>query len=658
MTAAASTPLILHTSQFVDDFIDVPELNASASDDLLGRIAAVRALAREHRRSPSNARAILGPAGGGKTHLVSRLRRAAGAQATLVLVRPYFGVSLSLRDILATTIDQLCRRPNGATVSQLDLVTAYWLAPEESAQFPTATALEVRTLSPDERARLVDDGVVRLVDRLPELAAVAHLVRAILGVPTLERAARWAELAWLSGREPRDSVQNASDSVPSAGILGDGDVLHVLSILSTLAAPVAPIVLVFDQLENLATEGTERVLAYGNVISELVDSVPCLTILQLALTSEFLQFIEPHLSLAQRSRVAGEKILLELPSEKERRLLLRAWQDRLSPPTSQSTRRKRLGHPLSLDEVHQLLTAPGMTPRLLATAYARALAGKDVFDAVAEPAAEPADRSSALASHHDAERSRVVRELEEKEAADMPFDAAELAEGIAAALSFLPRLEIETRSERERYFTTVRAPGGELVIVYLTAAHHSAVAAGLTRAAELARSSKVAIVREQRFDFPTSWVSVEEKRAEFERMPNARWLWLDRDEVIRCVTLARLSSLARARRLRMPGSEEPMALEDVRREVATTSAPDTWTSAASIKRWLDDVPRAARATPEPAPTSKRDVAEAKAEAPATPSAAHQEAPMDALRSWLRNGRTIGRQAVSYYMDKLTRRGGR
>lgn len=641
--AAASTPLVLHTSQFVDDFVDVTELNASASDDLLARLASVQSRAREQRQSPSSATAILGPAGGGKTHLIARVRRTAGPHATLVIVRPYFGVNLSLRDILATTIDQLCRRPNGATLSQLELVSAYWLAQEDGGLFPSATALETSGMAAEARADVVENAVGRVLERLPELAPVAHIVRALLGVFTLARAARWAELAWLSGREPRDSVQGASE----AGILGDGDVLHVLTILSTLAAPIAPIALVFDQLENLATEGAERVLAYGNVISELVDSVPSLTIVQLALTTEFLQFIEPHLSLAQRSRVAGDKIVLDLPSEKERRLLLRAWQDRLSPPTSQPGRKKRLGHPLSQEDVEHLLTAPGITPRLLASAYARALVGKSIFDAsVAEPATEPTDPRAALMTHHDGERARVTSELDEKISSNAPFDAAELAEGIAAALSFVPRLELETRSERERYFTTVRAPGAELVIVYLTASHHTAVAAGLVRATELARSSKVAVLREKRFEFPTSWLIVEEKRAEFERMPNARWLWLDRDDVVRCVTLARLSSLARARRLRVPGSEEALSLEQVRHELTTMLAPETWASTSSITRWLDDVPRAARpSTPEQTKTDAQAPKDLPVDAP--------EPPLEALRNWLRSGRTLGKQAVSYYVDKLT-----
>ncbi|HVH40681.1 MAG TPA: hypothetical protein VM925_00005, partial [Labilithrix sp.] len=581
--------LSLQATPFADEFVDVAELNAGVSSRVLSRIEAVREAARREERIASTAMTVLGPAGGGKTHLVGRVRQAAGAQATLVLVRPYFGVSLSLRDVLATTVDHLCRRPKGATLSQLDVVAAYWLAPQEGALFPTTTSLETHDLGPEARAAQVERAVVRVVERIPELAPVAHLVRALLGVGAREGAARWAELAWLSGREPRAAADGGAE--PGAGVLGDGDVLHVLSILAILAAPIAPLVLVFDQLENLASEGEERVLGYGNLVSELVDSVSCLSIVQLALTSEWLQFIEPHLSLSQRSRVASDKLSLELPSEKQRGLLLRAWQDRLSPPASRTGRRKRLGHPLSDEQVKQLLTAPGVTPRLLATAYARALAGRPISDAEEQPASD----RPVLASFIEVERARVESEIDEKVRANLPVDAAELAEGIAAALSFVPRLEVETRSERERFITTVRAPGGELVVLYLTSSHHSSVAAGLSRAAELARSTKVAVVREKRFDFPPSWATVEERRGEFERMPNARWLWLDRDEVVRCLSLARLSSLARSKRLREPGSEKPLALDRVRAEADQLLAPAGWSSSSSIERWLNDVPRDARA---------------------------------------------------------------
>jgi hypothetical protein len=667
--AATSSSLNLHASTFIDEFVDVAELNAGASRAILARIDEVRSAARDHRRTVTHALTILGPAGGGKTHLVARVRRAAGAQATLVLVRPYFGATLSLRDVLATAIDQLCRRPKGATVSQLDLVSAYWLAPNEGEHFPTAMALETRAMEPAARAAQLERAVHALVDRLPELAPVAHLARALIGAPGLEGAERWAELAWLSGREPRAS----GSAAPGTAVLGDGDVLSVLSILSTLAAPIAPIVVVFDQLENLATEGTERVLGYGNVVSELVDSVPCLTLVQLALTSEWLQFIEPQLSLSQRSRVSGYKTVLDLPSETERKLLLRAWQDRLSPPPEPSARKRRLGHPLSREEVDYLLRAPGMTPRLLATAYARAMAGKEAVS-TAEPPAEPVDARSVVRAQWEIERSRAASELEEMGKANVPVDAAEIAEGLGAALAFVPRLEARTHSERERHLTTVRAPGSELVIVHLTAMHHKSVAAGLARAAELARSSKVAVLRERRFEIPASWTTVEERRVDFERLPNARWLWLDADEVAQCLALARTSSLARSKRLRAPGSDEPITLEVVRREIEASLAPAQWTSASSIARWLDDVPRETRpaSSGEGATTSTDAVTGAvpekkSAAAPLAPSNPATAAPapssptpepLHAVRSWLRAGRAIGKETVSHYVGRLARRLGR
>lgn len=364
----------LQSAPFADDFVDVTELNASVSGHVLARIDAVRSAVRRGERVGTSAAVVLGPAGGGKTHLVGRIRQSAGAQATLVLLRPYFGVGLSLRDVLATTIDHLCRRPKGGTLSQLAVIVSYWLAPEEGALFPTTAALETHALAPEARAVRIETAVARVLEHVPELAPVAHLVRALLAVGSLDGSARWAELAWLSGREPRMATDETAEQ---GSPLPEGDVLHLLPIGATLAAPVAPVLLVLDQLENLALEGEERVLAYGNLVSELVDSVPCLSIVQLALTSEWIQFIEPRLSLAQRSRIANEKLVLELPSEKQQRgLLLRAWQDRMQSPASGPGRKRRLGHPLTEDQVRELLTAPGVTPRLLATAFGRALAGK------------------------------------------------------------------------------------------------------------------------------------------------------------------------------------------------------------------------------------------------------------------------------------------
>lgn len=656
-------PPSLHASPFADDFFDVPELNEEASRRLLARLDAVRDASSRGERVPSAAVAVLGPAGGGKTHLLARIRHVAGPRATPVLLRPYFGVTIGLRDVLAATIDQMCRPPKGAIVAQLDLVAAYWLASERRSSFPAATAEETRELPNAARAELVEQAVGRVVERMPELAPVAHLVRAVLGLATRKDAELWSELAWLSGREPRGSAPGA--------LLGEGDVIHLLSLVATLAAPVAPIALVFDQLENLATEGDERVLGYGNLIAELVDSIPALTIVQLALTSEWLEFIEPRLSLAQRTRVSHEKVVLSLPNEDERRLLLRAWHARMTPPLP-SRRKRAAKDPLREEGVAELLTAPGMTPRMLFAAYARVVAGEPSAAPESALAPRPADKPVDVGELLAAECKRVDEELAEKESSGLPVDGTTLIEGVAAGLRRADDVEIVTRAERERMLAFVRGRSSadtELVVVCLTAMHHLSVAAGLTRAADLARTNKVVVIREKRFDLPATWSSVEERRAAFERLPNARWIWFSREDTVRCLALARLESLARAKRLRVGDSEEPLSLS-----AFAALTPGEWPAIAAVARARTDVPRERTLPSEDAPRSKRSRSKGGSADPVAPPVAPSSAPAEqaeavaprneaahanplaALRGWAREGRALGRATVAHYLSRLRGRG--
>lgn len=91
-------------------------------------------------------------------------------------------------------------------------------------------------------------------------------------------------------------------------------------------------------------------------------------------------------------------------------------------------------------------------------------------------------------------------------------------------------------------------------------------------------------------------------------------------------------------------------------------SPASWASASSIVRWLDDVPREARSevrvearaneasqVPKSAPAAKTEVPEVNEASPPLVD------PIDALRGWLRAGRTLGKDALSYYRDKLARR---
>lgn len=240
----------------------------------------------------------------------------------------------------------------------------------------------------------------------------------------------------------------------------------------------------------------------------------------------------------------------------------------------------------------------------------------------------------------------------------MPFDAAELAEGIASALSFVPRLDVATRTERDRLITTVKAPGHELEAVYLTSLHHASVASVLGKAIELARTGKVVIIREQRFELPRTWAAVHERRTAFERMPNARWLWLDRSETVSCLTLARVLSQSRAGKLRDTAAKAPHSLDDVRAKIQRTRVPAEWTAVVSLTRWLSDVPRShatdeVLATPAPkdAVRAPKDAAPApKGAAPSHPSGVFE--PASALREWIALGKGLGQAAMHHYIGRL------
>ncbi|MGH7271660.1 MAG: hypothetical protein ACREJ3_14610, partial [Polyangiaceae bacterium] len=340
------------------------------------------------------------------------------------------------------------------------------------------------------------------------------------------------------------------------------------------------------------------------------------------------------------------------PNRGERELLLRAWHRHLVAGRA-LPREKRFPNPLSAEDLEHLLVAPGMTPRLLLAALSRGISGEATTITPTSARSDPADGGTGKAGPAVAdslwrtEHAQVHADLEEKERSNIPFDAAELAEGLASALTFVPLLEVATRTERDRILTCVKAPGYEVTLLYLTSLHHGSVGSTLAMAAELAQSSKVVIVREKRFEFPRTWETVRERRAAFERLPNARWLWLEPGDVAWCLTLARLLSQARAKRLRVAGSDEPVSLSQVRDEIHREHSPDRWPCIASITRWLSDVPR-----DESSPATPR-VRAARAPAEVCPSPSPPPfSPARALRGWLAMGRDLGRSTVNHYAHRL------
>ncbi len=655
LNASSSLPsaeLSLQAQPFADDLIDVAAVNADLSGVLAARIEAVAAGARAadtrvdagaraadtriaDTRIParieavaSGARAagaraadtrakvpltrayvVLGAAGGGKTHLFARLRHRKGRRPTLVLLRPYFGLGLAPRDVLAATIDQLCAG------TQLATLTAHWVG-------------DTAGLSATQRAQQVEQAVVGIVERLPHAEPAAHLITALLTVAARVGAERWAELAWLSGREPRSVADR---------MLSEGDVLVLLRVVAFIAAPIAPLVIVFDQLENLAGDNDTRVLAYGNVIAELVDTVPGLTIVQLAVTQEWTQNIAPRLSLAQQSRVAHDVMVIHSPNRDQREALLRAWHGSLYNGAGPVYPLPLGGHRLDM-----LLSEAELTPRKLLAELLDASRGIQRAEVLA-PVAASASRSSALGEAANAgsvvaiggivpaivagtlaapisapmprtsrsttppapsiahvwqyETERIADELARRTTEQLPCDDTQLAEALSAALSFVDGVVSETRQERSHVIIEVRVaephaqrkPDLPCTLLFITGLHHSSVVAALNKGIELAKSGRVVLVREARFPLAESWAQewseradarsgalVQERRAEFERLSNTGWLWLAPTDVLQSVALAELFSQARGKRVRLSDGGAPLPIDAVIDGLRPLLKPASW----------------------------------------------------------------------------------
>jgi hypothetical protein len=659
----SAVDLSLQSAPFSQELVDVAEVNATASRVLLERASEVRASASGPGAAETmgKAFALLGPAGGGKTHVFARLRHETSARVSLVLLRPFFGVPITPRDVLGAAIDQLCLPVQKSALSQLDRIAAFWLGDEASAEFPSASIEDVRNQSAEDNAQQLEAATAKVLARAPSAEPMAHAVSALLQLGDRDRASRWAELSWLSGREVR------SMDGRDAAALGESDVLCVLRVLSVMAAPVAPLFLVFDQLENLAGDGDERVLSYGNLVAELVDTVPSLTVVQLALTSEWMQHIEPRLTLPQRSRVAREIMTLEAPSPEQREQLLRRWHAHLAPENAKGGKR-RFPAPLGADELEVLRTAPGMTPRLLLTALLRAIDGKPALEPAREERAGDGGPDGAAAtaggegasmadlpgpSLYEVEMDKVRASLVQHSSDPRPLDAAELAEALTAGLSFVASMECTSRGERGRVLTRVCVPGHELTLVFANGRHHASVSGALAKAAELASDGKTVIVRQASLPVPATWSTVAERRVAFEANPNARWLSLEDGDVVSLVALARLLSQARAQRLLDPRTQVPLTEAELRERLLREGAPAQLRPVMSVQTWLSDVPRAPA---KEAVRREQDVPRASA---AVPEVAEDkgtgEAQLPSAREWIRQGVALGRRALGEYRDKLRRR---
>jgi hypothetical protein len=539
-----------HADPWASHFIDVESLNALITDAIVERVAAVHRAAAAGVVEPTKSLLVLGPAGTGKTHLFARVRRLSGPKATFVHIRPDLGIQTTPRHVLAHVLTSLQRETALLEATQLDVLVGTVLSTVQGRgrQQPLMHLDDYRRADASERQRLVDD----ILERFGALSidASSDYLELLLRVPLADRGERQAACAWLSGREPSEA-QLARLGRRSA--LDDTEVVPALRTLAVTAALGGPLVLVFDQLENLIDPGAppDRILAYGTLVSELVDNVRGLTLVQMALDSEWLHGIGPRLGESQRTRVEMQTMLLDLPTAEQREILLRRWIGEL--PEDQ--RRGEFPAPFGAGEARRWCEAADMTPRALMIACRRALAG-DVA-----PAAGSQDAESAAAEaldgclerhweeHLVAARAEILRAAEE----GTSLSPERVASSLVAVLSLSADVTTKVRASKPATMVEVERAGCRGSILLLQQSHPRSVAAGLERAVAVAAQQAVLVVRDRALPFKPSWIVCEGRRKELMALPNSDWLDLEHEALARA--LAAHDFLASARSQDLAGPE-------------------------------------------------------------------------------------------------------
>jgi hypothetical protein len=527
----------VHADPWSDDFVDLATLNEGASDAIEEAIAKLRATAREEPRSlRSTSLVVLGSPGAGKTHLFARLRRRIGPRAVFVHIRPLVHAEMTPRFLLGEIVSQLAHTTQG--LPQISALVGSLLAYLEGAStgFPTTFLEAYAEMSEKSREERLDADLERALEKWPELDE-SYLSR-LLRAPFATGPTRRALLAWLSGRDC-DVAQ--LQRIGATASLSEDVAPVAIRTLAMVAAPGAPIVLVFDQLENLVEGGAvgSRLLAYAHLTSELVDTVRGLTLVHMALDSEWDRGIEPTLNPSQRSRLVMRRETLALPTSKEREELLRLWCQKLPDPA------ESFPWPLGESRLARLKTQPGLTPRMLLLECRRALDGEPDVETIApSPADQKADDDEGLQSEWESCLGRSRRALNDAAEQRAGLDAARLADGLLCAGRFLQDAEISAEKQgRARLMLRTGQQRAQLAI--LAEGHPKSLGSVLTKLTVLAKDTSVIAIRERARELPPTWKDTLAKRRALLASGRARWVDLDPDD---CANLLALDELLQAAR--------------------------------------------------------------------------------------------------------------
>lgn len=593
----------LHADPWTKSLVDLPELNRDVSSLIEGRVHHLRAVAQEHpAQLRSEALVILGPPGTGKTHLFARVRKGLGPRAVFVHVRPLLHTGLTAGHVLSEAVAQLAQPSFGRDEWQVEAMVGSLIGHVEGrgGDFPTAHLSAFQTLTRDALTQRLDEILEELLRRLPDLDDV--FLERLLRIPFVPPRQKRALLAWMTGK---DCDPSQLSRIGAASSMNPENVIRAFRTLTSAAALGAPLVLVFDQLENLiqrdATE--ERVTQYGNLIAELVDSTRGLLVVQMALDSEWEQGIAPRLNLSQQSRVMMKKVSAELPSPKQRRELLELWHGGLD------AREHAFPWPFTSEQVEQLTALPGVTPRMLLSAFKEAREGgspsllrePSVTGAVGEiePALNAEELSRVLAEEWHAQLVAAHALLDDAEGQRAGVDPDRLCDGLLLASEFASGAEL--RGVNDAYIPLLpRAAGGRWVCL-LHQAHHRSIGAALERVLAQETTSPGLLLREQRRPLLPTWKSTNQLLIEAITRPHIAWHELTREEVASLLALEAIVQTARSGDICDPRGK-PISEREVLGFLREEIHPERWTVTTKLRvATAGEAPR-----PDPSPTERAE----------------------------------------------------
>ena len=586
------------------DSVDVESINRDTGLALVGSAQAMRADSQTVARANTRVHLVLGPPGSGKTHLFGRMRRKLGPRAILVHLRPLVGADLGPRYLVGQIFNQLSQLTHD--VAQIDSLVGSLIARSEGrdVEKPRLMLEDFRHIDPNDQHRMLERIVEASIEAQPQLDEA--VLRALLQLPILPTLFRTATLCWLGGYE-LDPAQ--SSRIGAVGALPDERLIPALYTLAAVASAAAPLVLVFDQLENLidASDSDGRVRAYAGLIAELVDTVPGLVIVQMAVDTDWARDIEPRFGQAQKSRLLGSRHLLKLPNAAQRHELLERWVERLSD------RDQPFPWPFTPTQVNHWTTQPGMTPRMLLLAAERALTECGSTPDTS-PLEEPEALDESLMRQWEKHLEVARYQLDEAARKQRGPEPEHLADALLLLGSWL-----SANCRRGREGAVVFDVNGEPRSVYfLHDVHPRSIAARLRRWVE-ATETRV-VLREQWREFPTTWRAVQRLADEFVARPAACLAWTSREDIARLLALRAFVMQARSHDVVGPAGE----LVSDQRVIAwlrQALKPQHWPISAAMAQPLkNDSPRTIRSRGPLAPESDDSPATIRDSVPAASSA--------------------------------------